>query len=144
MCNGYRITFDSVASWSFHNDTASNVIIFGVDNSSSSHGDNCNNKFLVLGEGPTFGINEIFGSPEKKFSVSFTKANTKFCLNLNFCLQFGKFAILFKLTRLIIVICLLKEKKSLNLKPKVKILTFQLNLVLEVHLIDLLLLSLEK
>ena len=98
----------------------------------------------MLGEGPVFKINESFGSPEKRFSVNFTKANTKFCLSFHFCLQFAKFAILLKLTMLTIVICLLKEKKFLNLKPRIKILTFQLCLVWEVYLMDLELLSLEK
>ena len=39
--------------------------------------------FLILGEGPTCGINGSFGSPEKKFSINFIKTNTKFCLNLH-------------------------------------------------------------
>ena len=52
--NGYEITFDSTGSWSFDNDTARNVIISGVNNSSSSRADNRKNNFLVLGEGPTF------------------------------------------------------------------------------------------
>ena len=54
----------------------------GVDNSLSSHSDNRKNNFLILGEGPTYGINESFGSPEKKFSIKFTEANTKLCLSL--------------------------------------------------------------
>ena len=33
-------------------------------------------KNLVLGEGPTQGIN---GTVEKKNSINFSKANTKFC-----------------------------------------------------------------
>ena len=37
----------------------------------------------MLGEGPAFGINESFSSPEKKFSINFSKAKTKFCLSLN-------------------------------------------------------------
>ena len=37
---------------SFRNDYARNVIIFGVDNSSSSHTPNMKN-FLILGEGDT-------------------------------------------------------------------------------------------
>ena len=41
-------------------------------------------KFLVLGEGDTFGINGSFGAPEKKFSINFSKANTKFCLGLHY------------------------------------------------------------
>ena len=36
--------------WSFGNDYARNVIIFGVDNSSSSPADNIKNNFLILGE----------------------------------------------------------------------------------------------
>ena len=43
-----------------------------------------------------------------------------------------------------IVICLLIEKKSLNLKLAVKILTFKLNFVSEVYLMDKVILSLEK
>ena len=58
MYNGYGITFDSGGSWSFENSTARNVIIFGVDSSSSSHVDNCKNNFLILGLGPTYGINK--------------------------------------------------------------------------------------
>ena len=43
--SGCRITFDSAGSWSFGNGFARNVVIFGVDNSSSSHADNCKNNF---------------------------------------------------------------------------------------------------
>ena len=60
---GYEITFDSAGSWSFDNGTARIAITFGVHNSSSSHTDNHKNNFLILGEGPTFGINGSFGSP---------------------------------------------------------------------------------
>ena len=73
--SGNGITFDSAGSWSFDNDFARNVIIFGVDNSSSSHADNSKNNFLILGEGPTCGINGSFGSLEEKFSINYTKAN---------------------------------------------------------------------
>ena len=65
MYSGCGIIFDSVGSWSFNNDITRNVIIFGVDNSSSSHADNHNNNFLVLGEVLTVGMNGSFGSPEK-------------------------------------------------------------------------------
>ena len=60
--SGYGITFDCADSWSLENGTARNNIIFGVNNNSSSHADNCKNNFLVLGKGPTFGINGRFGS----------------------------------------------------------------------------------
>ena len=78
----YGITFDSGGSWTFDNGTARNVIIFGVDSTSSSHVDNRKNNFLTLGLGPTYGINVKFDSSEKKFSINFTKANTISCLNL--------------------------------------------------------------
>ena len=80
----YGSTFDSAGLWSFNNDTAREVTIFDVDNSSSSHADHRRNNFLALGEGPTFGINGRWGSPEKRFSINFSKANTKFCLSLHY------------------------------------------------------------
>ena len=65
--SGYGITSDSAGSWGFDNEIARNVIIFGVDNSSSSDFDNRENNFLISGEGLTYCINGSFGSPEKKF-----------------------------------------------------------------------------
>ena len=92
-----------------------NVVIFGVNNCPSSYSDNRKNNFLILGKGPTYGINGSFESPEKKFSINFTKANKKFCFSLHIML--------------IIVICLLMVKKSLNLKQTIKMLSFQLSFV---------------
>ena len=53
-------------------------------NSSSPHSDNCKNKFLILGKGPTFGINGSFESKETKFSINFSKANRKYYLSLHY------------------------------------------------------------
>ena len=58
MYSRYGIKFDSLGLWSFDNGTTRNVIIFGVDSSLSSHVDNCKNNFLILGLGPTYGINK--------------------------------------------------------------------------------------
>ena len=69
-------------SWSFDNDYARNVANLGVDNSLSSHTDNFRNEFLILSERDTFGIMGDFGTPQKRFSIIFSKANTKFCINL--------------------------------------------------------------
>ena len=66
--SGYGKTFDSGSSWSFDNDFARNI----------------KNNFLILSEGPTFGINGSFGSPEKHFDINFSKVSTKFCLNLHY------------------------------------------------------------
>ena len=79
MYSGYGIAFDSAASLSFNNVTVRNFIIFDVDNSSPYHSDNGKKTFLILCEGPTYGIHENFGSREKKLIISFTKANTKLC-----------------------------------------------------------------
>ena len=45
---------------------------------------------------------------------------------------------------LIMVIYLLMENKYLNLKPQIEMLTFQLNFVFEVYLMNLVLISLKK
>ena len=84
MYSGYETAFDGKSEWSFDNDYARNVIIFGVDNSLSSHADNLKNNFLILDEGDTFGTNGSFGAPEKKLSISFSKASTRFCLSLHY------------------------------------------------------------
>ena len=73
MYSGYEIGFDGKGEWSFGNDYARNGLIFGVDNSSSSHTDNLKNNFLVLREGDTFGINGIFGAPEKNLVLILIK-----------------------------------------------------------------------
>ena len=59
--SGYGITFDSASSWSFDQEYARNIAIFGVDNSLSSHDGNHKNTFLVLAEVTTFDINVCFG-----------------------------------------------------------------------------------
>ena len=58
---------------------------------------------------------EALNHQKKKISINFTKANKKFCLSLHIML--------------IIVICLLMVKKSLNLKLTIKILSFQISFV---------------
>ena len=71
--SGYRITFDSAGFWSFDNDSAKNIIIFGVDSIPSSHAENRKNNFLILSEGPTYGINESFGLLEKSLVLTLLK-----------------------------------------------------------------------
>ena len=73
----FDITFDNAGSWSFDNDFAGSAIVFGVDNSSSSHSDNFKNNFLVLGEGTTYGINGSFGSTEKILLLNLLKQAQK-------------------------------------------------------------------
>ena len=128
--SGYGKTIDSAGSWSVDNDFARNVIISGVGNSSSSHTDNCKNYFLILDESSTYGINGSFGLSEKKVSINFNKASTKFWLSLHYNADN--------------IFFFLMEKKSLTLKLTTRMLTFQLNFVSKLFLMDLLILSLEK
>ena len=79
--SGYGIAFDGKCSWSYY---AKNVIIFGIDSSSSSHADNQKNDFLVLDERDTFGINRKFGAPEKKLALILVKQRQFFFLSLHY------------------------------------------------------------
>ena len=62
---------------SFVDDDSRNVVIFGVDNSSSSRIDNSKSNFLVLGKGPTERINGSVGAVQRKVSIGFIY-HTKF------------------------------------------------------------------
>ena len=82
--SGHGIAFDEAGSWNFSNDFSRNVIIFGVDNGSCSHVENSKNNFLVLGKRLTYFVNGSFHSPDKRFSINFSKANSKFCFSFHY------------------------------------------------------------
>ena len=65
MYSGYAIAFNGKCSWSFSDGFARNVIIFGVDNNSSSYSDNLKHDVSVLGKEDTFVINGSLGALEK-------------------------------------------------------------------------------
>ena len=73
------------SSWGFNGEFVRNVIIFGVDNS-SSHTDklllkiirNLKNYFLILDEGDTFGINGSFSVREKKLTLILLRQRQSF------------------------------------------------------------------
>ena len=77
--SGYGIGFDRKGSYSIGNEVGRNVIIFGVDMSSSPHIDNKKKDILIPGKGPTQGLEHTMAA-EKLYSINFTKRNTKFCL----------------------------------------------------------------
>ena len=54
--SGYGIGFDRNTSFSVGNEIGKNVIIFGVDMSSSTKIDNRKKYILILGKGPTHGL----------------------------------------------------------------------------------------
>ena len=60
------------------------VAIFGIDNTSSSHNDNQENNFLVLGEGPTKCINNSVGVAENNSVLILVKQRQNFVLSLHF------------------------------------------------------------
>ena len=81
--SGYGIGFDRKGSFSFPSGGYDqNVIIFGVDMSSSIHIDN-KKDILVLGRGPTQVLESTLIA-EKMYSINFTEKNKKFCLSLHY------------------------------------------------------------
>ena len=69
----YGIELHGKGMWSFGNNHARNVIMFGVDNNSSSHADNYKNNFLVSYEGDTFGIREDLVHQRKSLVLTLLK-----------------------------------------------------------------------
>ena len=61
-----------------------NVIIFGVDMSSSNNIANKKQNILILGKDTIQGLSEHLLSAEKMYSINFSKTNTKFCLSLHY------------------------------------------------------------
>ena len=83
-CSGYGIEFDRRSSFSFPgNEFGQNVLIFGVDMSFSTHIDNKKKYILVLGKGPTQGL-EHTSTAEKMYSINFTVTKYKSCLSLHY------------------------------------------------------------
>ena len=82
--SGYGIGFDRRSSFSFSGTGFSqNVLIFGVDMSSSAHIDNKKKDILVLGKGPTQGLEHTL-TAEKMYPINFTVTKKKFCLSLHY------------------------------------------------------------
>ena len=78
--SGYGIAFDWVGIIPHPSGgTGKNVIIFGVDMSSSTKIEN--NKKYILVKGPTQGLEHAL-SAEKMYSTNFTENNKKFCFEL--------------------------------------------------------------
>ena len=81
---GYRIGFDRKGFFSHPSGgTGRNVVIFGLDMSSSTKIDNRKKDILILVKGPTQGL-EYTVSAEKMYSINFTENNKKFCLSLHY------------------------------------------------------------
>ena len=82
--SGYGIGFERRSSFSFTGGGfAENVLIFGADMSTSIHIDNKGKDILVLGRGPTQGLESTL-TAEKMYSINFTVTTNKFCLSLHY------------------------------------------------------------
>ena len=82
--SGYGIGFDRKGSFSFSGGGyGQNVLIFGAGMSFSAHIDNKVKDVLVLGLGPTQGLEHTL-TAEKMYSINFTEKNKKFCLSLHY------------------------------------------------------------
>ena len=82
--SGYGIGFDRHGSFSFPSTgLGRNVIIFEVDMSLSTKFDNRKKDILILGKGPTLGLEHTL-SAEKMYSINFTDQNKKFYLGLHY------------------------------------------------------------
>ena len=82
--SGYGVGFDGKESFSFSgNGYGQTVLIFGADMSFSAHIDNKVKDVLVLGLGPTQGLEHML-TAEKMYSINFTEKNKKFCLSLHY------------------------------------------------------------
>ena len=71
--SGYGIGFDRRSSFPFPGGGfAQNIIIFGADMNSSIHIDNKGKDILIVGKGPTQGLDEHSLTAEKMYSINFT------------------------------------------------------------------------
>ena len=96
---GHGIGFDGGSSWSFVNDFHQNIIIFGVDNSSSPHADKHKNNISVLGEGPIYDVNGSFVQQRKSLVLTLLRQRQHFA-SVN-------------ITIMIIIFCLLTSLKPI-------------------------------
>ena len=82
--SGFDIGFDRRSGFSFPaGGFGQNVLIFGADMSSSANIDNKKKDILVLGKGPTQGLEHTL-TAEKMYSINFTVTNKKVCLSLHY------------------------------------------------------------
>ena len=100
--SGYGIRFDRRSSFPFPSGGfGQNALIFGADMSSSIHIDNKKKDILVLGRGPTQGLESTL-TAEKMYSINFAVTKKKVCIIMEQ-----------------IVIYLLMVQKFVNLKQKI-------------------------
>ena len=80
----YGIGSDRKGTFSVGNGFGRNCIIFGVDTSYATHVHNKKKGILILGEGPTLGLDGTKLTSEKMYSVKFTENKKTFCLSFHY------------------------------------------------------------
>ena len=81
---GYGIGFNSRSQFSWTDGSVEkNIIIFGIDNSSSVHIGGRKRK-LVLGEGTIQGLDNATVTAEAKYPTNFTESGKRFALSLHY------------------------------------------------------------
>ena len=82
--SSYGIGFDRRSNFLFPGGgLGQNVLIFGADMSSSGHNNNKKKDILVLGIGPTQGLEHTL-TAEKMYSINFIVTKKRFCLSLHY------------------------------------------------------------
>ena len=81
--SGFGIGFSSEFSLP-DSSVGKNIVIFGVDMSSSVHVDNKKKDILIFGIDPTQGLVDTTLTAEIQYSISFSRSNRKFCLSLHY------------------------------------------------------------
>ena len=80
---GYGIGFDSHREFLFTDGSfGKNVIICGDDMGSSVYVDHKGKDILILGEGPTQGLDDTTFTAEAKYPINFTQSGKRFVLSL--------------------------------------------------------------
>ena len=82
---GYGIGFDLGSEFSLPDGSVrKNVIIFGADMRSSVHINNKGKDIVILGEGPTQGLNDTILTEEAKYPINFAQVRKRFVLSLHY------------------------------------------------------------
>ena len=84
-CSGYSTGFDSRSKFTATDrSVGKNVIISGIDESSSVHIDNENKDFLILSKGSTQGLDNTTLTAKAEYSINFSRSKVKFHSGLYF------------------------------------------------------------
>ena len=82
---GYGVGFNSRSAFLFIDGSyGKKAIIFGANMSSSVHVDNKGKGILILGEGPTQGLDDTTLTAEAKYAIYFAQSGKRFVLSLHY------------------------------------------------------------